>query len=423
MSRSKYWRILVCILLILFPASINLLTHSGSVILSIFALMGLWVVLSPQKQTSLMPQEKWVVWAFIIYFSAYLLSFIINGMLGCLENPRFRYIDHEFRLVLIILVLVLFRHFKVSSNVLWASILAGALATGAYALCSALWLNPGYRVSGSYHPIAFGGISLVLAFMSIPGTVWISKIKSSYLAIPLIAFILGFMACILSGTRGAWIAIPGLACIIFFYCSHFFNLGIRMLFVALCCLTAVAVYKIPATQVKNRIDAIFLETSAYAHGDHKYTPITTRIAGWRAALEIFSQNPIIGAGPENYEPLLHQMVAQGKPYKIATVHSQPHSTYLMTMVDCGTIGLLALLAVFAAPLWAAVRLIRKGGKSRDFGFALMIIVVSYMHFGLTETIFGQNSYIGFYVVMVAAILGVASNEKEPAQISDSGTCG
>ncbi len=363
-----------------------------------------------------MPSEKWVAWAFVFYFGAYLLSFSINGMLGFLENPRFSYIDHEFRLVLIIPIVALLRYFRISPDVLWTSILGGAITAGIYALFYVLWLNPGDRVSGSYHSIAFGDLSLVLAFLSIPAIPWIIQKKSSYWVIPLAAFILALVACIASGTRGAWIAIPGLVCILFFYCSRFFKLGIRALYIAGFCLVVVAAYQIPATHVKSRIDAIYLEAAAYAHGNPKYTPVTTRIAGWRAALEIFNRYPVIGAGPENYKPLLNQMVAQGKPYEIAAVHSQPHSAYLMTMVDCGMIGLLALLAVFAAPLWSAARLIRQGEKTRDFGYALMILVVSFMHFGLTETIFGQNSFIGFYVVMVGAILGVAANEKEAGQI-------
>jgi O-antigen ligase len=93
------------------------------------------------------------------------------------------------------------------------------------------------------------------------------------------------------------------------------------------------------------------------------------------------------------------------------VHSQPINTFLATLVDCGLLGLAALLGVFAAPIWLSIRYIRDNGDLRNIGYALMLLVVAFAHFGLTESIFRRSIHVNFYVVMVAVIMAVAANEK------------
>jgi multisubunit Na+/H+ antiporter MnhG subunit len=58
---------------------------------------------------------------------------------------------------------------------------------------------------------------------------------------------------------------------------------------------------------------------------------------------------------------------------------------------------------------------RMEGELRDLGYALLLLVASFMQFGLTETIFGRNINISFFVVMTAAILAVAANRESRAE--------
>ncbi len=414
---SSYLPIIVSLLLLLFPVLANQVTHASSTVLAILMLMGLPVVLSNSKRPLLSTPEKWVMWMFGAYSLVYLFSFALHGLLGHLLDPRLKYLGDALRMLCMLPVFALFRYLKISEGFLWSGINAAALMAGIYAIYSFFRIAPGARVDGSYDAIAFGDISLTLAVMSIASLNWLKKKHKGSQFIPLSAFVLGMTACILTGSRGAWVAIPGLFVILFFYMGRYVNLVSRLMLVGICCLLAIAAYKVPATKVAPRIKSAFTEVTDYFQGEIRYGGATVRLQGWRAGAHIFRAHPIIGAGPGNFKPMIDQLVAQGKLPENMAWHSQPASTFLASMVDCGLIGLLALLGMFISPLWISIRLIQRGDENRNFGYALMMLVVAFFHFGLSETIFRRSVYTNFYIIMVGAIMAVASNHLSAAEKS------
>ncbi|RPJ79130.1 MAG: O-antigen ligase domain-containing protein, partial [Deltaproteobacteria bacterium] len=196
-------------IVLVFPILSNLLEHSCTVMTILFTLFGLPLCFSRAKRPFISSQEKKIMWAFASYFFVYLFSFTINGFLGNLEDLRIKFIEHQFRLLFIIPVFFLFWKTRLPIRIMWYSFILGSLISGIYAIASVIFLYPGERVSGSYHSIAFGDLSLTLAFMSLAGVHFFQQEKNFFRAIsPWVAFFLGLTASILSGTRGAWIAIP-----------------------------------------------------------------------------------------------------------------------------------------------------------------------------------------------------------------------
>ncbi|RJQ76882.1 MAG: O-antigen ligase family protein [Desulfobacteraceae bacterium] len=407
---------------ILFPTLTNLIPHVGSTFLALLAFSGLPFIMSSGLRPPLQAHEKRVMWAFAGYSAVYLLSFIINGLTGNLPDLQLRDLGHEIRFLAIMPIFFLFRHLKIRQATLWAGVIGGALLSGGYAVLSYFWLFPGERVSGSYHSIAFGDLSLTLAFMSIPALDYFMGKPKGYRFLPPAALALGIIASISSETRGAWIAIPLLTCILFYYSASIFKIGVRFIFLSVILLSLSAAYQIPATNVSGRIHAVYKELSDYHKGDRTYTSVATRIEGWLVALEIFWENPVIGAGPGSYESLMHRMLKQGKRYEIAAVHSQPHGAYPSAMSDCGILGLAALLGLFLSPLGSAVRVMRHQKKLRHLGYALMILVIGFMHFGLTETIFSRNINLTFYIILTAFIMAATANEQEACESRPATGC-
>lgn len=356
--------------------------------------------------------EKWVMGAFAGYSLIYIIAFLLNGLWGTLTDLRFSNIDHEIRFLAFIPIFFLFRYIKLDQSALWGGILTGALLSGGYALLSYFWWAPGVRVSGSYHSIAFGDLSLAMAFMSIPALDYFKNKSRAFRLLPIVALIFGLLACLLSGTRGAWIAIPALTLILFYYLSPMMGLVFRSICLLGVMAALLAAYYIPATHIANRVDAFFQEINNYQIGERDYSSIGTRIEGWHVAWNIFMDHPVIGAGPGNYKPLMKQMIADGQQYNSAVKHKQPHGAVPSTLADTGILGLSMLLGVFLTPLWAAFRFIRSWKPVRHLGYAMIVLVISFMHFGLTETIFSRNINIVFYIILTAAILSVASNEIE-----------
>src|SRR5699024_1284689 len=95
---------------------------------------------------------------------------------------------------------------------------AGCLVAGGYALWYA-WTGQqsahGARVPGPTNPIYFGGLSLAFALMLIPRLADERRSTPARL-LTIAAIILAFVANALSGSRGAWLAIPALLAVYLF---------------------------------------------------------------------------------------------------------------------------------------------------------------------------------------------------------------
>ena len=356
------------------------------------------------------------MWAFVAYFAVYLISYGLNGILGNLEDLRIKNLDHEMRMLLIIPIFFLLRRVQIPPSVFWYGVAAGAVAAGVYAIVSNIWLSPGGRVTASYHAIAFGDLATVLAFMSLLGLRFSrQKRHAAYLLVPIMAFVLGTIASISSGTRGAWIAVPAFLVINFFYWKRYLKPLQLTSIVILILLILLSVYKMPESRIANRVQLIYKDLTNYSYDREANNPTSTamRFEGWLAAWEIYKEHPVLGAGPGNFKPLVINMIAEGKRSRIISKFSQPHNAYLAVMADCGTFGILALLAIFIVPLWATVSAIKYGGGGTEVGYAGLILIIGFMHFGLTETIFGRNIIINFYVIMLAVVMSIAAGYRDP----------
>jgi O-antigen ligase len=260
-----------------------------------------------------------------------------------------------------------------------------------------------------------------MAFMSVPALDYFKNKPKACLVLPVAALILGMLASILSGTRGAWIAIPALSVILFYYLLQAIGFIPRVICLVIVIGALMAAYFIPGAHLANRVNAFFKDIGNYCAGDLSYSSVGTRIEGWQVAWNIFRDHPVIGAGPGNYKPLMDRMIADGKQYNSAARHKQPHGAFPSTLADTGLLGLLSLIGVFFTPLWAALRFIRHRNPLRSLGYAMMILVVGFIHFGLTETIFSRNINLVFYIVLSSVIMAVAANELEerPTERSNS----
>lgn len=406
-------RIVVIAAIVLFPALTNLVTHTGSLFFTLLTALGVPIIFFAHLRPSLTPHEHRVLWAFAAYTAVHMVLFAINGMLGDLADPRLRYLDRPFRFLAVIPLVILFRYARIPRTALWAGVLLGAWVSGAYAFMSYFWLWPGQRVSGSYHAIAFGHLSLVLAFMSIPALDMFQHKAKILRLIPLTAFILGMGASLLSGTRGAWIAIPTLTVILFYYFGSVIKLKYRFLWLGAIILFLFASYQIPGTDVAKRINSVFKELADYQKGDRKNSSFSARMEGWRVSFEIFQQNPVIGSGPGSYRNFMHRMRQQKEgEFAIVSPHNQPHGIFALAMAERGVLGFLALLGVFVIPLASAIRSIRSRRQVRHAGYAWLILIIGFMHFGLTETIFIRNAYVTFYIILTAAFIALTGEPEQ-----------
>jgi O-antigen ligase len=409
-KRLKLVGMLANVFLFLYISTINLIPHSGRTISIIFALAGVVLFFRSQPKMVITSDEKWVLWVFGLFPVVYLFSFILNGLPEGLDFS-FKYIGDELRMLLIIPVFLFFRQISISGKAIWNGILAGALISGLYGILF-FTLRPTERVSGSYDAIAFGALSLVLAVMSIASYGSLSRKHRMYQLVIPSAFILGLTACLLSGSRGVWASAPMLLVVLFFFLGKYFTTRIRIMFIGMSCLMLIIAYWIPATNIAQRVDSALFEIREYWNGDVHYGGATVRILGLRAATAVFLTHPIIGAGPGNYKSLVDQMIAQNRLHEMTAQHSEPASTLLSTAASCGILGLLALMGLFMAPLWVSFKWIRSHSAYRSVGYSLMLLVLAFFQFGLSEIIFRRSLYTHFYFILVAAFMALAANIRD-----------
>jgi O-antigen ligase len=91
-----------------------------------------------------------------------------------------------------------------------------------------------------------------------------------------------------------------------------------------------------------------------------------------------------------------------------------HNDGLQELATGGVVGFALWAAILAAPLLFFARQLRAGMKRPQFAVALagILVVTSYVSFGLTEVIFWSMKGSLFYALMVFVLMGFCLNAKE-----------
>ena len=401
-----YIRVLIFALVLCFPVFANLVEHAGSSILIILALLGLPVCLSKTKRPYLTWQEKGLICSFVLYFVVYLISFIVNALIGNLEQLHAKHLEKEFFLLFFIPIYLLFKYIKLPLWTVWYGVLAGAVVAGIYSIIDSGWFNLGNRVRGAYNPILFGDLSLLMAFMNFQAFHFFRQKHAAWIVLPLLGFILGTLTSFLTGSRGAWVAIPVFLAILLFQLKHYFKPRVLGATIGVIFLASLVAYQIPGTGVANRIKETVEDFRAYSSGNITWGGgVGNRLESWRAAWLIYKNHPFLGIGPGGYRYAIRDMISEGTLRHDREVYfNQPHNIYFSVMVDSGGVGLIVLLSIFIIPLNIARSRIRKEEKNPEDAYSIFILVSGFMFFGLTETVFGRSVFVSFYLIMLAALL-------------------
>lgn len=420
MRRSKTWidsepvRRCICAVMILFPALANINKGLGSTTLLLLGAAGIFGVVFSSARPRVTRMEKWLMVAFAGYFGSYLLSTAVNSFSGVLETIEGKHFEKEAYLLMFIPLLFLFRRLKLPCWTLWCGLCIGAAAAGLYALADSGWIEFSLRVRGAYNPIMFGCLSVAMAFMGLQGAPYFESQRRFLLILPLAGLLLGIVASVLAGSRGAWIAVPAFILISWVHLIRRIRLRVLVVALVLFVIGVTTAYQIPETGVHYRIKMIKKDLVNFRLGDVTLkNSVGLRLASWQESWKMVKNDLLLGIGPGGYPQTIKRLNSQGRlPYDVEIYHSQPHSIYVAVLVDSGLIGLTFLLAVFFVPLWIFLMRLRRPGGDKAAAFAGLILTIGYIHFGLTETVFGRNLFVSFYVIMLAALLDLSLPEAD-----------
>lgn len=355
---------------------------------------------------SLSDMEKRIVWV----VSIFLIVLVINYIFVDQSDFNYSRLRRYARVLAIIPIIYVLNRVRPGVAWLWYGITVGAIVIGGLAIWEYLHhQHPAERVAGNTHPITFGCISLVLATMCLMALPYYRNISKKLIILPIFACLLGLTAAILSETRGAWVAAPVLVLFLTAFYRH--KLGkVGIFIIAVTVLGAsLFLYFMPDSSVKRRIARAGNEVSAFVEKGDINTSIGARLEMWRLGIQIFTENPIFGAGASEFKKQVASKIAKKQYSEFYRWYSEPHNEYIATLSSRGLIGLVALLALLVLPLrffWQVFRMRKE--ESAMPALAGLILVISFAIYGLTASVLDMTRMVTFFAFYLGVLTSYAA---------------
>jgi O-antigen ligase len=383
------------IALFLLPA-LALTSRFGITLLELATIVGaIWYarVLWQQRETLFGPARYIML--------AVTLSFLLSAASVLLSGFDARFVENPLKAFLVLPVIGLAALGRPKADWLWYGLAVGTSGAAIIACYQRVGLQAP-RAEGFHMAIMFGDVAMAMGLMSLAGIQRFSKTRLAFL--PLITFTAGVIASVLSGTRGGWMALVLSFIPLYTYGRH--AVGRRILMVGLAGLALIigAIF-IPQLGVQQRLLDIGENIHQYQAGDPN-TSIGLRFENWKGAAIIFSEHPLTGIGRANYERGLNDLVAQKKLHPSVIGLRHAHNELLNAFAAEGIVGGLALIFLYAAPFLFFLQQLRHEGAAQPYALAGLLLVLSFIDFGLTQVLFAHHIGSAFYTLMIGTLAGL-----------------
>lgn len=390
-----------------FPLLAASLKHGASGVYCALLLPG--ALLGWPAWKRLFPWEKRVLLGFLAFFVVAAI-----GLVNTEDVPRgIRKLERCLRVPLAIPIYLLLRQYGLRvAKVLLVAAPVGAIVHGAQAIAQVCF-GPLARAEGAYHPILFGDVSAWLAAVALCAILTVPQSRPLSL-LAWLGVLAGLCATILSGTRGALLAIP-----LVFACPALLRPRpdrMRQLFVAvpLLPLGALAIVYISPKPLDFRLAHTVDELHALrASSDHR-DGRPDRLAMWRDCLTISMESPLLGTGLGDFRLRSEELIAIGQSRQRHS-YDHAHSIYLDALAGTGLLGLTGQLAfLLVIPFVALYRCWRQAPTAYGQFYALggMMTLLAFAVFGLTEAWLSRMPLLTTFLVGVTVFLSSCANEIE-----------
>ncbi|MGB9499826.1 MAG: O-antigen ligase family protein [Dissulfuribacterales bacterium] len=405
-------RSVVIFIILLAPASTNLVRHAGSSIMLVLTLLGIYTFFK-RGRIEFSTREKGIMGTFAGYFFFCLLMSAGHNLFNGISPFKWD-VDHEVRMLTILPIYYLFIQAKLEREIIWYGVVAGAISSGIYALFESIATGFSSRIIGPYNPCLFGYFSVALAFMSLSGYHFFYNKNKKLIILPLLGFICGLLAAFFSGTRGSVITIPFLTLLFIFQIKrHLNHFNTKITLAAIISIFIFMLLLFPHTYLEERFKKGIDEARYYIKNHECVACIEKHEAHhlrmWIEALNIIKDHPITGVGANGYQQIVISRINNHKIASGIEDFQSPHNMYLTMLTAHGIFGLIVLLAIFLVPLSGMIYGIKNSGENsdlKDISYCGLFLIVGYILFSMTGTLFNRNMLISFYIILIAATLSV-----------------
>jgi O-antigen ligase len=375
---------------------------------ALFYIKQLW-----RQRAALSGNERLIVMAFLFNLVIAASSLLQTGL-------DWRFLENPLKMVLATTAIGLIFLLRPPAGSFWIGLFAGTVGAMMFAIYQRFGLSM-LRAEGFSMPITFGDIAMSMGLMSLAGIQLFSKTR--WAAMPYVAFTAGVVASILSGSRGGWLALLLSAVPVYSYGRH--AMGRRAgVIIAMAVVLLAAVCVIPQVGVRDRLTDVAKELHQYKNGNPD-SSVGARLEMWKGAIELFAAHPIAGVGRANYNRGLNMLVDEGRVDPSMREYYHAHNEFLNALATQGILGGLALFFVYAAPLFFFTRQLRDPGSHRPYALAGVLLVLSFIDFGLTQVMFAHHIGSAFYAVSVCTLTGLCllSRDRQSREVPSVDTAG
>ncbi len=253
---DQVMRLAVAAVVLLFPAACLLVDRSDSVSLLLLTLIGSIVWARRGFKAELSRRE----WLYVACFAAFFLATVLAFEFGHQSDAGFRLLGRYFRLLLVFPVYVALKRYRPPALLVWAGLGLGALALGVDALWEKIGTHGFLRPDGDTNvAILFGDLAALTTFTFAAGYVYIdARLPNLGPLLVTLGVVAGLSACLLSGTRGAWVAMPVMFVLLLSF-RHLLQPRTVLISILTVLLLFALAWWLPQTQVRARFDSAVSE--------------------------------------------------------------------------------------------------------------------------------------------------------------------
>lgn len=299
-----------------------------------------------------------------------------------------------------------------------ALLLAAALALGV-SIAHAY-----FNVETPSNRINWAGGLVMLAFAQI--ALLGQSVRPRDVAVTILTLFLLLLSVLLTGARGAYLAIPWLllsalwALLLVGHRPVIQRLRLTLRFaVPLLVLTVVTVMlvpkvvNVPAQRLQMALEEVQATLVAGDTSNYVNSPVFVRIRFWQRSWEEIQHSPWLGHGRERRMAMIQQWADEAGSDEMRR-HTHVHNEYLNGWLDHGLIGLASTLC-FMVGLFATAAL--AGRINPQAGIGLLGIGVLHVLMSMTDTNTGTNNYGVMMSLSMAIMLLSLERHQEPRPAS------
>jgi O-antigen ligase len=347
---------------------------------------------------------------FLYVFGVYTLISLVSFFYWPATSGGQMRLEDDLKFLLLLPLYFLLRRFHLDLKVMRPifvilCLLLGSIAILQYILLVYFNVNytyRGIRVSGGVHPMRYA-VFVLIAVGFVINTLLVQKsIETKTKIIISLSAILGVVACILTQTRGVWLAIPVL---IFMYLAFLYNKGRkRMVFQSLAGVLLAMTLAYQLDFVQKRISSTIQNVELYKNGNGS-SSVGARFDMYSFSLDQISQKPIWGHGLNAFEEISKEYRANGGFEKSVSeelgVRRTPHNEFIQALIERGLIGLFITILLFAIPAYIFfMAAISKSEEKTYLGLSGLSMLLVFFVAGQSGTIFNHNIFTHYYIIMV-----------------------